>query len=91
MKNIPGNDWEGEGAQVFKPEDLVANDLAKKFEMLMPGVPKERIQDLVAMVRDAKTPKFDRVPEEARGPVMHEAYLAAQRFDKLATAKVEAD
>jgi len=88
---MPATDWEGEGAQIFKPEDVVSNDLAKKFEILMPGVPKERIQDLVAMVRDAKTPNFDWVPEEARGPVMHEAYLAAQRFDKLATDKVEAE
>ncbi|MCE9585732.1 hypothetical protein K8R04_00210 [Candidatus Uhrbacteria bacterium] len=91
MKNKPEMDWEGEGVQIFKPEDLVANELAKKFEMLMPGAPKERLKDMVDMVRYAKTPNFAWVPESVRGPVLHEARMAAQRFDELAAAKVEAE
>lgn len=88
---MPATDWENEGVAIFKPEDLVRNDLAKKLEMLMPSVPKERVQALVDMVQNAKTPDFSWVPESARGPVMSESRKAAEAFDQIATAKVEAD
>jgi hypothetical protein len=91
QRNKPATDWEGEGVSIFKPEDLVRNDLTKKLEMLLPGVPKERVTGLVDMVQKAKTPDFSWVPEQARGPVLHEARLAAEAFDRLAVAKVEAD
>jgi hypothetical protein len=92
QRNMPATDWEGEEVKIFRPEDLVRNDLAKKFEMLLPvGTSKERVMDLVDMVQKAKTPDFSWVPEGARGPVLHEARLAAEAFDRIAVQKVEAE
>lgn len=88
---MPAADWENEGVQIFKPEDLVRKDLQSKLEMLMPGVPKERVTGLVEMVEKAKTPDFSWVPEDARGPVLHEARKAAEAFDRIAVSKVQAE
>lgn len=88
---MPATDWEGEGAKIFRPEDLIRNDLAQKLEALMPTVPKERIQGLVDMVQKAETPNFSWVPENARGPVLHEVRKAAEAFDRIAVGKVEAE
>ena len=91
QRNSAEFDWDGEGVQIFKQEDLVRKDLQAKLEMLMPGVPKERVTALVAMVENAKTPDFSWVPERARGPAMDEARRAAEAFDRIAVSKVQAD
>lgn len=88
---MPASDWENEGVKIFRPEDLVRNDLQKKLEMLLPGTPKERVTGLVDMVQAARAPDFSWVPEGARGPVISESRKATEAFDRLAVAKVEAD
>jgi hypothetical protein len=90
-EHLPATDWEDEGVQIFKQEDLVRKNLQGKLEMLMPGVPKERITGLVDMVENAKTPDFSWVPERARGPVMNEARRAAEAFDRITVSKVQAE
>jgi hypothetical protein len=91
QRNAAEFDWDGEGVQIFKQEDMVRKDLQAKLEMLMPGIPKERVTSMVAMVENAKTPDFSWVPERARGPVMDEARRAAEAFDRIAVSKVQAD